>query len=79
MKAYRILASDRLTLVVEVRSEPPAIFEWFVNDVPVEHDRRRFRVRHGVNITTLMVCAPEQVTAASKRLSLVTEIANFRA
>lgn len=29
IKAYKILATDRLTLVVEVRSDPPAIFEWY--------------------------------------------------
>ncbi|KJH41885.1 hypothetical protein DICVIV_12137 [Dictyocaulus viviparus] len=36
IKAYRVLSSDTLTLVVEVVSDPPAIFEWFCNDKPVQ-------------------------------------------
>uniref|UniRef100_A0AC35GSH2 Ig-like domain-containing protein n=1 Tax=Panagrolaimus sp. PS1159 TaxID=55785 RepID=A0AC35GSH2_9BILA len=34
IKAYRVASTDRLTLVVEVSSEPPALFEWFCNDKP---------------------------------------------
>ncbi|XGW01072.1 hypothetical protein V3C99_013768, partial [Haemonchus contortus] len=60
IKAYRILSSDTPTLVVEVASDPPAIFEWFCNDKPVQQDRRRFQARHGLNITTLTVHQPEQ-------------------
>ncbi|KAJ1351970.1 hypothetical protein KIN20_008153 [Parelaphostrongylus tenuis] len=60
IKAYRILSTDMPTLVVEVVSDPPAIFEWFCNDRPVQQDRRRFRARHGLNITTLTVKEPEQ-------------------
>ncbi|GMR58652.1 hypothetical protein PMAYCL1PPCAC_28847, partial [Pristionchus mayeri] len=59
IKAYRVLSSDTLTLVVEVVSDPPAIFEWFVNDRPVLADRRRFSARHGLNITSLTVHSPE--------------------
>ncbi|EYB85418.1 hypothetical protein Y032_0298g1745 [Ancylostoma ceylanicum] len=60
IKAYRVLSSDTPTLVVEVVSDPPAIFEWFCNDRPVQQDRRRFQARHGLNITTLTVHQPEQ-------------------
>ncbi|MFH4975810.1 hypothetical protein AB6A40_002519 [Gnathostoma spinigerum] len=60
IKAYRVLETDVLTLVVEVESEPPAIFEWYCNDRPVLQDRQRFKVRHGINITTLTVEGPEQ-------------------
>ncbi|KAE9417371.1 hypothetical protein Angca_001094, partial [Angiostrongylus cantonensis] len=60
IKAYRVLSSDMPTLVVEVVSDPPAIFEWFCNDRPVQQDQRRFRARHGLNITTLTVKEPEQ-------------------
>uniref|UniRef100_A0A914ZQC4 Titin n=1 Tax=Parascaris univalens TaxID=6257 RepID=A0A914ZQC4_PARUN len=60
IRAFRVLATDTLTLVVEVESDPPAIFEWFCNDRPVQQDRRRFKVRHGINITTLTVEGPEQ-------------------
>lgn len=59
IKAYRVLSTDRLTLVVEVRSDPPAIFDWFCNDRPVALDRSRFFVRHAVNATTLTVMSPE--------------------
>ncbi|GMT09140.1 hypothetical protein PFISCL1PPCAC_437, partial [Pristionchus fissidentatus] len=59
IKAYRVLSTDTLTLVVEVVSDPPAIFEWFVNDRPVLADRRRFSARHGLNITSLTVHSPE--------------------
>ncbi|CAI4231525.1 unnamed protein product [Auanema sp. JU1783] len=60
IKAYRVLSSDTPTLVVEVASDPPAIFEWFCNDKPVQQDRRKFQVRHGLNITTLTVTQPDQ-------------------
>uniref|UniRef100_A0A914C898 Ig-like domain-containing protein n=1 Tax=Acrobeloides nanus TaxID=290746 RepID=A0A914C898_9BILA len=60
IKAYRVLSTDRLTLVVEVLSDPPAIFEWFCNDRAVTQDRRHFVVRHSVNVTTLTVEGPEQ-------------------
>ncbi|VDK48693.1 unnamed protein product, partial [Anisakis simplex] len=60
IKAFRVLATDTLTLVVEVESDPPAIFEWFCNDRSVQQDKRRFKVRHGLNITTLTVEGPEQ-------------------
>ncbi|KAH7701386.1 Immunoglobulin I-set domain containing protein, partial [Aphelenchoides avenae] len=60
IKAYRVLSTDRLTLVVEVSSDPPAIFEWSANDRLVAQDPRRFVVRHGVNVTTLSVEGPEQ-------------------
>ncbi|KAK6013400.1 immunoglobulin I-set domain protein, partial [Ostertagia ostertagi] len=60
IKAYRILSTDTPTLVVEVASDPPAIFEWFCNDKSVQQDRRRFQARHGLNITTLTVHQPEQ-------------------
>ncbi|CAD5224137.1 unnamed protein product [Bursaphelenchus okinawaensis] len=60
LKAYRVLATDRLTFVVEVSSDPPAIFDWFCNDQSVSIDRRRFTVRHAVNATTLTVDGPEQ-------------------
>ncbi|KAK6056405.1 immunoglobulin I-set domain protein [Cooperia oncophora] len=60
IKAYRILSTDTPTLVVEVASDPPAIFEWFCNDKSVQQDRRRFQARHGLNITTLTVHEPEQ-------------------
>ncbi|VDM48523.1 unnamed protein product [Toxocara canis] len=43
IKAFRVLATDTLTLVVEVESDPPAIFEWFCNDRPVQQDKRRFK------------------------------------
>uniref|UniRef100_A0A1I7RN68 Immunoglobulin I-set domain protein n=1 Tax=Bursaphelenchus xylophilus TaxID=6326 RepID=A0A1I7RN68_BURXY len=59
IKAYSVLATDRLTLVVEVSSDPPAIFDWFCNDRPVSLDRRRFTVRHAVNATTLTVDGPD--------------------
>lgn len=70
IKAYRILATDRLTLVVEVRSDPPAIFEWFCNDRPVgqQQDQDRYLVRHAVNATTLTIMSPEEgVYACSAR------------
>lgn len=35
IKAYRVLASDTISLVVEVASDPPAIFEWFCNEKSV--------------------------------------------
>ncbi|EJD75389.1 immunoglobulin I-set domain-containing protein, variant, partial [Loa loa] len=60
IKAFRVLATDTLTLVVEVQSDPPAIFEWFCNDRPVQQNRRKFKARHGINITTLTVEGPEQ-------------------
>lgn len=60
IKAYRVFPSDRLTLVVAVDSDPPAIFEWYCNDRPVTLDRSRFQVRHNLNITTLTVESPEQ-------------------
>ncbi|MCP9264542.1 Titin [Dirofilaria immitis] len=60
IKAFRVLATDTLTLVVEVQSDPPAIFEWFYNDKPVQQNRRKFKARHGINITTLTVEGPEQ-------------------
>ncbi|KAL3986031.1 Immunoglobulin I-set domain family protein [Acanthocheilonema viteae] len=60
IKAFRVLATDTLTLVVEVQSDPPAIFEWFCNDKPVQQNRRKFKARHGINITTLTVEGPEQ-------------------
>ncbi|KHJ91202.1 immunoglobulin I-set domain protein [Oesophagostomum dentatum] len=60
IKAYRVLSTDTPTLVVEVASDPPAIFEWFCNDRPVQQDKRRFQARHGLNITTLTVHEPEQ-------------------
>lgn len=44
IKAFRVLATDILTLVVEVQSDPPAIFEWFCNDRPVQQNRRKFKV-----------------------------------
>jgi hypothetical protein len=68
IKAYKILATDRLTLVVEVRSDPPAIFEWFCNDRPVTQDNQHYLVRHAVNATTLTIEEPEQgVYACSAR------------
>ncbi|KAK0408277.1 hypothetical protein QR680_003866 [Steinernema hermaphroditum] len=60
IKAYRVLSTDTLTLVCEVSSSPPAMFDWFVNDRPANQDRKRFRVRHGLNISTLTVEGPEQ-------------------
>uniref|UniRef100_A0A0R3RRM4 Ig-like domain-containing protein n=1 Tax=Elaeophora elaphi TaxID=1147741 RepID=A0A0R3RRM4_9BILA len=60
IKAFRVLSTDTLTLVVEVQSDPPAIFEWFCNDRPVQQNRRKFKARHGINITTLTVEGPEQ-------------------
>nr|CDQ05432.1 Bm6219, isoform k [Brugia malayi] len=60
IKAFRVLATDTLTLVVEVQSDPPAIFEWFCNDRPIQQNRRKFKARHGINITTLTVEGPEQ-------------------
>uniref|UniRef100_A0A914WIF3 Ig-like domain-containing protein n=2 Tax=Plectus sambesii TaxID=2011161 RepID=A0A914WIF3_9BILA len=60
IQSYRVLASDTLTLVVEVASDPPAIFEWFANDRRV-HNSRKFRVRHlGPNVTSLTVEGPDQ-------------------
>ena len=68
IKAYKILATDRLTLIVEVRSDPPAIFEWFCNDRPVTQDSSRYLVRHAANATTLTINEPEQgVYACSAR------------
>ncbi|VDN00682.1 unnamed protein product, partial [Onchocerca ochengi] len=43
IKAFRVLATDTLTLVVEVQSDPPAIFEWFCNDKPVQQNRQKFK------------------------------------
>uniref|UniRef100_A0AC34F962 Ig-like domain-containing protein n=1 Tax=Panagrolaimus sp. ES5 TaxID=591445 RepID=A0AC34F962_9BILA len=60
IKAYRVASSDRLTLVVEVSSEPPALFEWFCNDKPVALNRQKFQVRHNLNVTTLTVENPDQ-------------------
>uniref|UniRef100_A0A7E4VJ05 Ig-like domain-containing protein n=1 Tax=Panagrellus redivivus TaxID=6233 RepID=A0A7E4VJ05_PANRE len=60
IKAYRVSQTDRLTLVVEVDSEPPALFEWFCNDRPVALDRARFHVRTNLNITTLTVDSPAE-------------------
>ncbi|VDK72604.1 unnamed protein product [Litomosoides sigmodontis] len=60
IKAFRVLATDTLTFVVEVQSDPPAIFEWFCNDRPVQQNQRKFKARHGINITTLTVEGPEQ-------------------
>uniref|UniRef100_A0A8R1HQD1 Ig-like domain-containing protein n=1 Tax=Caenorhabditis japonica TaxID=281687 RepID=A0A8R1HQD1_CAEJA len=60
IKAYRVLASDTISLVVEVASDPPAIFEWFCNDKSVLQDRNRFQVGHGINISRLKVSQPEQ-------------------
>uniref|UniRef100_A0A0N5AEP3 Ig-like domain-containing protein n=1 Tax=Syphacia muris TaxID=451379 RepID=A0A0N5AEP3_9BILA len=60
IKAFRVLATDTLTLVVEVASNPPAIFEWYCNDRPIKQDRFRYKIRHGINITTLTVEHPEQ-------------------
>uniref|UniRef100_A0A1I7WAP6 Ig-like domain-containing protein n=1 Tax=Heterorhabditis bacteriophora TaxID=37862 RepID=A0A1I7WAP6_HETBA len=60
IKAYRVLSTDTPTLVVEVASDPPAIFEWFCNDKPVLQDRHQFHARHGLNITTLTIDHPEQ-------------------
>uniref|UniRef100_A0A914YN72 Ig-like domain-containing protein n=1 Tax=Panagrolaimus superbus TaxID=310955 RepID=A0A914YN72_9BILA len=60
IKAYRVASSDRLTLVVEVSSEPPALFEWFCNDKSVALNRQKFQVRHNLNVTTLTVENPAQ-------------------
>ncbi|VDM99763.1 unnamed protein product [Thelazia callipaeda] len=60
IKAFRVLTTDTLTLIVEVESDPPAIFEWFCNDRPVQQNRRKLKACHGINITTLTVEGPEQ-------------------
>ncbi|KAI1714221.1 immunoglobulin i-set domain-containing protein [Ditylenchus destructor] len=67
IKAYRVQSTDKLTLVVEVLSHPPASFQWFCNDQPVgdnaseqEEQKAKFTVRHGTNVTTLTVEGPPQ-------------------
>lgn len=35
IKAYRVHSTDTISLVVEVASDPPAIFEWFYNEKSV--------------------------------------------
>ncbi|CAD6186690.1 unnamed protein product [Caenorhabditis auriculariae] len=60
IKAYRVLSSDTVSLVVEVASDPPAFFEWFCNERSVLQDRGRFQVAHGINITRLIAQRPEE-------------------
>ncbi|NP_001346724.1 Ig-like domain-containing protein [Caenorhabditis elegans] len=60
IKAYRVHSTDTISLVVEVASDPPAIFEWFYNEKSVLQDRDRFQVGHGINISRLKVSRPEQ-------------------
>ncbi|PIC27588.1 hypothetical protein B9Z55_019795 [Caenorhabditis nigoni] len=60
IKAYRVHSTDTISLVVEVASDPPAIFEWFCNEKSVLQDRNRFQVGHGINISRLKVSQPEQ-------------------
>lgn len=63
-------STDKLTLVVEVLSHPPASFQWFCNDQPIEENaseqeekkeqKAQFTVRHGTNVSTLTVEGPPQ-------------------
>ena len=69
IKAYRVKSSDRLTLVCEVTSQPPATLKWSCNDLPFEPDPKSgvgklgstgFMVQQGLNISTLTIEFPVQ-------------------
>lgn len=69
IKAYRVRSTDRLTLVCEVLSQPPAVFMWSCNDMEVTVTEgkegfslgaTKFFVRHGLNVSTLTIDCPQQ-------------------
>uniref|UniRef100_A0A0N4ZWN6 Ig-like domain-containing protein n=1 Tax=Parastrongyloides trichosuri TaxID=131310 RepID=A0A0N4ZWN6_PARTI len=67
IQAYRVLATDKLTLLVEVESNPPAIFEWTINDCNVMYKNgKHISCRHGLNLSQLVVENPEEGIYACK-------------
>jgi hypothetical protein len=67
-----VQSTDRLTLVAEVISEPPARLEWFCDDIPVAEKKggrtaaMNCLVRHAPNISTLTVEASKPHTPGKK-------------
>uniref|UniRef100_A0A0N5C346 Ig-like domain-containing protein n=1 Tax=Strongyloides papillosus TaxID=174720 RepID=A0A0N5C346_STREA len=61
IQAYRVLASDKLNLSVEVESDPPALFEWTINDKNIVYKQSdKIVCLHGLNLSQIIVKEPEE-------------------